>query len=91
MPKVSHAVTVRATAQGLRRTLGNVVLGDQFIVWILLALGAAMCVGNLLALVRPRQTEGDEADLAVAPRGRSIAFVLLGGAVAVVALAALIN
>jgi hypothetical protein len=76
--------------ESLARTLGDVLLGDNFIVWMLLALGAAMCVGNLLAVLRPRQTEGDESDLVAAPRGRSIAFALLGAVVAVVALGALL-
>ena len=32
---------------------GQLLLGDDFFPWIALAFGAAMVVGNVLALVRP--------------------------------------
>jgi hypothetical protein len=76
-----------------------VVLGEDFVVQMLLALGAAMCVGNVLAIVRPRdrtgRLDGDrdgahDSDLAQAPRGRSIAFAVIGAVVAIAALAALV-
>lgn len=66
------------------------VLGEDFIVWMLLALGGAMFVGNLLAIVKPRDTATSETDLARAPRGRSIAMALLGLVVAVAALGSLV-
>ena len=66
----------------------TVFLGDDLIVWLLLALGGALFVGNVMALVRPPEGPRDEGDLAEAPRARSIAMAALGFVVAVAALAA---
>lgn len=65
-------------------------LGDDLIVWVLLALGGAMFVGNVVALVRPPDVRREDTDLDRAPRGRSIAMAAAGFVVAVAALAALI-
>jgi hypothetical protein len=67
------------------------LLGDQLIVWLLLALGGALCAGNVMALVRPPEVPKHEGDLARAPRGRSIAMAAIGFVVAVAALAALVS
>jgi hypothetical protein len=37
--------------------------GKDLIVWLLLALGGAMFVGNVMALVKPPDTKRDESDL----------------------------
>jgi hypothetical protein len=66
------------------------VLGEDFIVWMLLALGGAMFLGNLLAVVKPRELRDTETDLDRAPRGRSIAMALLGLVVALAALGSLV-
>jgi hypothetical protein len=66
------------------------VLGDDFIVWMLLALGGAMFAGNVLALVKPREQPANEGELTRAPRARSIAMALLGLVVAVAALGSLV-
>ena len=66
-------------------------LGDDLIVWLLLALGGALFVGNVMALVRPPEGPRDEGDLAEAPRARSIAMAVVGFVVAVAAFAALIT
>jgi hypothetical protein len=66
-------------------------LGDDLVVWILLALGAAMFVGNVVALVRPPDVRHDDADLERAPRGRSIAMAGAGFVMAVAAFAALVT
>ncbi len=66
-------------------------LGEDLIVWLLLALGGAMFAGNVMALVKPPDTRRDDTDLQQAPRGRSITMAIIGLAVAVVALAALIT
>jgi hypothetical protein len=68
----------------------TVFLGDDLIVWLLLALGGALFVGNVTALVRPPQGPRSEADLPEAPRARSIAMAVLGFVVAVAALGALL-
>lgn len=65
-------------------------LGPKLVVWLLLALGAAMVAGNVLALVRPppRPRHGE---LQRAPVGRSVVMItigLLAGVWAVASLAA---
>ena len=65
-------------------------LGENLIVYLLMALGGALFVGNLLAVIRPPQRPRDEGDLATAPPGRSIAMALLGLLVFVVALVSLL-
>lgn len=83
------------TASGARHT-GAVIaeallLGDDLIVWILLALGGAMFAGNVAALLRPPELKRVEDDLDRAPRGRSIVMAIVGFLAAVAALAALLN
>jgi hypothetical protein len=65
------------------------LLGDDLLEWILLALGGALFVGNVLALVRPPETRG-EGDLERAPVVRSVAYALIGLVAAVWALASLL-
>jgi hypothetical protein len=65
--------------------------GKDLIVWLLLALGGALFVGNVMALVRPPENPRGETDLARAPRNRSIAMAAIGFVVAVTALAALVT
>jgi hypothetical protein len=66
------------------------LLGDDLIVWLLLALGGALFVGNVAALVRPPAAPTREGDLDRAPRGRSILMALIGLVVALAALGALV-
>jgi hypothetical protein len=66
-------------------------LGDDLIVWLLLALGAALCLGNVLALVKPPPQPKQEGDLARAPKARSLAMATVGLVVAVAALASLVS
>lgn len=63
-------------------------LGEDLLAWLVLALGAALFVGNLAAVLKPppRPREGD---MERAPVGRSIAMALLGLVAAVWALASL--
>ena len=65
-------------------------LGDDLIVWLLLALGGALFLGNLLALVKPPERPRQEGDLERAPRARSILMAAIGLVVAVAALGSLI-
>ncbi len=69
----------------------SVFLGDDLIVWLLLALGGALFLGNVMALVRPPEGPRDQGDLAEAPKARSITMAAIGFVVAVAALAALIT
>jgi len=65
-------------------------LGDNLLAWLVLALGGALFVGNLLALVRPPEAPA-KGELKRAPTGRSLLMALVGFVAAVWALASLIN
>lgn len=79
-PLLSTAGNVVAQDDG-----GTLFLGDDFFPWIVLALGAAMVVGNVLALVRP------PADGASPPVGRAVTMIVLGAVAAVWGAASLIT
>jgi hypothetical protein len=68
----------------------SLFLGDDLIVWLLLALGGALFIGNVLALTRPPERPHSDGDLERAPRGRSLAMAAIGLVVAVAALGALL-
>lgn len=63
-------------------------LGDNLLPYLVLALGGALCVGNVMALVRPpaRPREGE---LTRAPVARSLVMAFVGLAAALWALASL--
>ncbi len=65
--------------------------GPDLIVLIVLALGAAMVVGNVLAITRPPPRPKDDADLARAPIARSITMAVIGAIAAIWALASLLT
>ncbi len=65
-------------------------LGDDLITWLLLAMGGAMAVGNLAALLRPPEEPRSDGDLDRAPMVRSVVFIVLGTLAAVWALGSLI-
>ena len=65
-------------------------LGEDLLVYLVLALGAALFVGNLMAVVRPPEQPRD-GDLGRAPVGRSIAMAVLGLLAALWALASLLT
>ena len=54
------------------------MLGDNILAQLVLALGGAMAVGSILALVRPPAQRRDDADLARAPVARSVAMIAVG-------------
>lgn len=64
-------------------------LGEDLLAWMVLALGAALAIGSLAALVRPPENRRD-GDLAAAPLGRSVVMIVVGAVAAVWALASLI-
>jgi len=64
--------------------------GADFLAWIVLALGGAMAVGSVMALVRPPE-QAKEGDLERAPLARSVAMAVLGGLAALWALATLLT
>jgi len=67
-----------------------VFLGEDLLPLLVLALGAAMLFGNVMALVRPPK-QHKEGDLESAPRGRSMGMALLGFVAAIWALATLLR
>jgi len=70
--------------------MADMFLGEDLILWLLLALGGALFAGNLLALVKPPESQQDEDHLDRAPVGRSLLYAGLGLIAAVWALASLI-
>jgi hypothetical protein len=67
-----------------------VFLGDNLLAWLVLALGGALLVGNVLAIVRPPAQAG-EGDLRRAPVARSLLMAAIGAVATVWALATLIS
>lgn len=65
-------------------------LGDDLLPLLVLALGAAMAVGNGLALVRPPE-EPREGELGRAPAARSVVMIAIGLVAAVWALVSLVS
>ena len=66
-------------------------LGDDLLAWLILALGGALFVGNVVAIVRPPESPREEGMLDRAPVTRSLAMALVGLVGAVWALATLIG
>jgi hypothetical protein len=67
-----------------------VFLGEDILIWLVLAFGAAMFVGNVLAVVKPPQKVAD-GSLARAPRSRSLAMAAVGLVAALWALLSLVS
>ena len=66
------------------------LLGDNLLPFMVLALGGALLVGNVLALLRPPpQAKGD--DLPRAPVARSVTMAAIGFVAALWALASLLS
>jgi hypothetical protein len=63
--------------------------GADFLAYIVLALGGAMAVGSIAAIVRPPESTKD-GDLQRAPLARSVTMAVLGSLAAIWALATLI-
>lgn len=75
-------------------------LGDNILVYLVLALGGALAVGNIAALVRPpekrskpttKDSESENTDLAKAPIARSLVMAIIGATAAVWAIASLVK
>jgi hypothetical protein len=65
--------------------------GDDLLPWLLLALGGALFVGNVLAVIRPPERPPAEGDLRRAPLTRSLLMAGAGLVAAVWALASLVT
>ena len=66
-------------------------LGDDLLVYLVLAVGGALLVGNVLAIVRPPETKRDEEDLDRAPITRSLVMAAVGLVATIWALASLLT
>lgn len=66
-------------------------LGEDILAWLVLAFGGAMCVGNVLALVRPPTRRTADGDLERAPVARTLVMAVVGGIAAVWALISLLS
>lgn len=65
-------------------------LGENLLMWLILALGGALFAGNLMAIVKPPPAP-QEGDLARAPIVRSLFMAGLGLVAAIWALATLVS
>ena len=68
----------------------RVFLGEDLLAYLVLALGAAMAIGSIVALVRPPEAPKD-GELARAPVSRSIVMIVVGTIAALWALASLLS
>jgi hypothetical protein len=70
-------------------------LGEDLLAYLVLALGGAMCVGNVLAIVKPpsatKKPKDASEDLDRAPIARTITMVVVGGIAAAWALVSLLS
>lgn len=66
-------------------------LGDDLLAWLVLALGGALFVGNVVAVVRPPDGPREEGTLDRAPVARSLAMAGIGLVGAIWALATLLT
>ena len=70
-------------------------LGENLLAYLVLALGGAMCVGNVLAIVRPpratKKPKQASDDLDRAPIARTVAMAIIGGVAAAWALVSLLS
>ena len=64
--------------------------GPDILAYLVMALGGAMAVGSLGAIVRPPEARR-EGDLEQAPLGRSVAFAMVGLVAALWALGSLVR
>jgi hypothetical protein len=70
-------------------------LGEDLLAYLVLALGGAMCVGNVLAIVKPpsatKKPKDASEDLDRAPIARTITMAVVGGIAAAWALVSLLS
>jgi hypothetical protein len=65
-------------------------LGEDLLAWLVLALGSAMAIGSLAAILRPPDAP-KEGELARAPLARSVVMIAVGTIAAIWALASLVS
>jgi len=65
-------------------------LGENLITWLVLALGGALAVGNVLALVKPPTEQQDTENLTKAPVARTVVMATIGSIAAIWAFVSLV-
>lgn len=65
-------------------------LGEDLLAWLVLALGGALFVGNVMAIAKPPERRVDDGQLDRAPVGRSLVMAAVGLVAAIWALASLV-
>ncbi len=96
LPSPGSAEQERVRATVMSELIGAVLaqddqqlfLGEDFLPWMVLALGAALVVGPVFALVRPPKDREPES---APPVGRSIAMIVIGAIAAIWGLASLLT
>ena len=53
-------------------------LGENLLAYLVLAMGGALAVGNILALIRPPEQRRSETDLDRPPLARTILMIVVG-------------
>lgn len=66
-------------------------LGEDLLPLLVLALGGALLVGNVMAVLRPRELPRADGELARAPLGRSLVMSVVGLVATIWAIATLTN
>ena len=66
-------------------------LGEDILLWLVLALGGAMAVGNILALTRPRPPGRRADEPPRPPLARSLIMISVGTVAAIWGLASLLT
>jgi hypothetical protein len=67
-----------------------VFLGEDLLPWLVLAIGGALALGTILALLRPPKNP-DTGDLSRPPLARSVVMITLGSVAAIWGLASLLR
>ena len=65
-------------------------LGDDLLAWLALAIGAALALGTLMAMIRP-PARHESGDLERPPLSRSVLMIAVGAVAAVWGLATLLS
>lgn len=65
-------------------------LGEDLLPWLVLAIGGALALGTILALLRPPKNP-DTGDLSRPPLARSVVMITLGSVAAIWGLASLLR
>lgn len=84
------AVMTRVVGMVAQATDFETFLGEDLLGWLTLAIGGALAVGTLLALVRPPR-RGPDGTMARPPLGRSLVMIAVGLVAAVWGLASLLS